>query len=512
MKTFIQGNKTPDPYIRNTVLSFLLSLIFAMMLNTGVSSGQEYDLVTDSIQMFWPASALEKPGYLETVIDPDFGTKITRVVGDVDSLIPVIGGTWKPVARHGYSKKPVWNADESLIFLEKHEGGRNPLFLDGETYEVLFYGGESATEHRWHPTDPDLMVLITDHAVKTWNVRSNVVTELFSSSDYRDFHIGPWEGNLSADGRWVAINANRKSDNKRVGFAVDLANQTKYPDLDLTGITVDWISISATGKYMVLTGYLDGGDDQTQVYDLNGTKVGSLWSEYGRPSHYDLTVDENGDEVAVGVSKSSPDNGRVIKRRLTDGEVTVLTHGGYATHTSTRCLNRPGWAFSSFSHRGPKNWEPYYNEIIAVKLDGTRVERICHIRGLWKDYDNEAQPCPSPSGSRVIFSSDWDSGEQIAQAYVADFRDKHIYGTSDREIEYEPAGIYPNPASGYIMIPEYYLNYRYRIVSMNGQLIREGRVDPAPVDVSGLGAGLYIIELSGKSETRRSVFSVIRNR
>jgi len=145
-----------------------------------------------------------------------------------------------------------------------------------------------------------------------------------------------------------------------------------------------------TGKYIVLNGYISGGDDQTQIYDINGNKIGLLWSEYGRPSHYDLTVDENGDEVAVGVSKSSPDNGHVIKRRLNDGAVTVLTYGGYATHTSTRCPGRPGWAISSFSHRGPSNWEPYYNEIAAVKLDGSRVERICHIRGLYKPYDNEA--------------------------------------------------------------------------------------------------------------------------
>ena len=512
MRTIIAGIRQSSILYGTTVLNRSLIMIFVFLWNADLTFTQEYDLITDSVRMYWPASALEKPGYLETVTDPDFGTKITRIVGDHDSIIPVIGSTWRPVARHGYSKKPVWNADESLIFLEKHDGGRNPLFLDGETYEVLFYGGESATEHRWHPTDPDLMVLITDHAVKTWNVRNDVVTELFSSSEYRDFHIGPWEGNISFDGNWLAILALRSADTKRVGFAVDLATGTKYPDLELTGFTVDWISISAAGKYMVLNGYIDGGDDQTQVYDLNGNKVGPLWSEYGRPSHYDLTVDENGDEVAVGVSKSKPDNGRVIKRRLTDGAVTVLTHGGYATHTSTRCINRPGWAFSSFSHRGPSNWEPYYNEIVAVKLDGSRVERICHIRGLWKDYDNEAQPCPSPSGSRVIFSSDWDSGEQIAQAYIADFRDKHIMGTNNRESMDEMPGIHPNPASDYIIIPEVYSGFDYRIVSMNGQLVRQGRVDSAPVDVSAFRTGLYIIELSNLRESRRFVLSIVKNR
>ena len=34
--------------------------------------------------------------------------------------------------------------------------------------------------------------------------------------------------------------------------------------------------------------------------------------------------------------------------RLLDGEVTVLTNGGYATHTSARNLSRPGWAYVTY--------------------------------------------------------------------------------------------------------------------------------------------------------------------
>ena len=266
-----------------------------------------------------------------------------------------------------------------------------------------------------------------------------------------------------------------------------------------------------TGKYIVLNGYISGGDDQTQIYDINGNKIGLLWSEYGRPSHYDLTVDENGDEVAVGVSKSSPDNGHVIKRRLNDGAVTVLTYGGYATHTSTRCPGRPGWAISSFSHRGPSNWEPYYNEIAAVKLDGSRLERICHIRGLYKTYDNEAQPCPSPTGGRIIFASDWESGSTPIQAYVADFRDLKIVGMDNISKGLDKINIYPNPASDYIIVPYEFINCEYRIVSTNGQLVDQGKVSEDPINISTLTTGLYIIELIKSSENKRYSFSVIKD-
>ena len=105
---------------------------------------------------------------------------------------------------------------------------------------------------------------------------------------------------------------------------------------------------------MVLNGGITAKDaDQSQVYDLEGNSVGEPWLKYGRPSHYDLTLDEHGDDIAVGVSKSPPDSGRVIKRRLRDGMVTVLTSGGYATHISTRnvasswmglCLFSESWS------------------------------------------------------------------------------------------------------------------------------------------------------------------------
>jgi len=478
--------------------------------------GPDYNLITSPVQMYWPSQPLTKPGYLETLIDPDFGTKITRITGDPGSPIPKIGSTWKTVARHGYSKRPVWNADESLIYLETHKGGLSPLFLDGETYEVLFYGQPSSRERRWHPTNPDLMIILNGNEVKSWNVRNDNITVLANFPGYNDCYFGPWEGNLSSDGKWVAIYANRISDTTKVGFAADLENGIKYPDIDLSGVDVDWISISASGKYLVLQGTISGGDDQTQVYDLQGNKIGSLWSQYGRPSHYDLTVDENGDDVAVGVSKSSPDNGRVIKRRLIDGAVTVLTTGGYATHTSTRCPGRPGWAVSSFNHRGPTNWTPYYNEIAVIKLDGTRVERVCHMRNLFKIYDNEAQPCPSPSGSRIIFAGDWENNDYPVQAYVVDFREGMVPVGIESIADHNQPGnnpgtshIYPNPASEYIFIPDQYINFNYRILSMNGQVIERGRSDTNMKDISNFKPGFYIIEFFNLTEIKRYTYIVI---
>ncbi len=179
-----------------------------------------------------------RPDYLRPVIDPKSATKITRITGDPGELIPGLDARWDTVARHGYSKEAVWNADQSLLLLRTHHGFPSMLFLNGR------------------PT------------------------------------------NLHLEGE---------------------------------------------------------RGDQTQVYTLTGERVGKPWLDYGRPSHYDLAIDGNGDDIAVGVSKSKPDDGRVIKRRLSDGKITVLTAGGYASHTSTRNLDRPVGAYvaESRSEKSP---------------------------------------------------------------------------------------------------------------------------------------------------------------
>jgi hypothetical protein len=167
------------------------------------------------------------------------------------------------------------------------------------------------------------------------------------------------------------------------------------------------------------------GGDRTLVFTLQGEQVTGMWTEYGRPSHYDLTVDENGDEVAVGVSKSKPDEGRVIKRRLRDGKVTVLTAGGYASHTSTRNVDRPGWAYITYQNRDSNSkWGSYRDEVVAVKLDGSMtVERLAHLHTKKLDYVTEAHAVPSPDGRRILWASNWesDTGRPIG-TYVADTR------------------------------------------------------------------------------------------
>jgi hypothetical protein len=367
---------------------------------------------------------------LQTITEPTFGTKITRITGDVGVAIPNVSPAenWLNTARHGYSTRQPFNSDESIIWIEKHKtnGGSSgsDLFLDGETYAVLKSAENVPStwnEIRWSETDPKLMILLKDTEITSWHYDTEVETTLISFAGYTGTELGG-TGNFSRDGNILAIQATRTSDSKVVLFGVNIDTQTKHPDIDMTGFTISRPMTSALGTYIMAKGNFGGGDDRARIYNtVTGAQVGD-WTENGRPSHDDMIIDENGDECSVGVDKSGiGDNGLVIKRRLSDGTVTILNTGGYASHTSAR--GSLGRAYSIYSSTDVStSYPPYRDEIIITKSDGSKVERIGHIRHSFDTYDNEAQPVASPSGTRVIFASDWNSGTYPIQGYIIDFR------------------------------------------------------------------------------------------
>ena len=342
-----------------------------------------------------PTATSNKPGYLVPYIDPVHGARIIRVAEE----------SWGNICRHHYSKDEAWNADQSVIWLNK---GCNK-FIDGNTYALLpnmTDPPDSGGESRWHPTDPNIMIYATGEKLGKWNPFTGTGEVIATFTGYASLVIGMGEGNLSADGRMIAL----YSEGLKVMFAYDLVNKIKYPDIDLSGeIDVNSVSMSYTGKYIQANIDLGNSSDSGKVWDLNGTLV-STWPEYGCPSHYDFTVDTNGDDIAVGVCKSTYDG--IVKRRLSDGQITVIFPMG-ASHTSARNLGRPGWVYISQPY-----YAPYLNEVIAVKLDGTAFERIAYVPNEKTIYESEMHASPSLDGKKIIVASNWGYGSGSVQSYV----------------------------------------------------------------------------------------------
>ena len=402
-------------------------LTVTAVVTTPPPSGGSCSLVTGTSPR--ATSALAKPGYLQSVIDPDFGTRITRITGNPGTPIGYgISGNWPTVAYHNYPKDPVFTADQKLLVLKHMSGVPTPgaaLFLDGTTYQPLFSrGGPSGGgEWRLHPTLPDIAVYLNSSgAVGHWNVRTNTSTiQVPAVSGYTSNEFGPYEGNLSRDGRYLAAKAVRSSDGHVVARVIDIDGGTTGAVIDLTGSgisSLDWVSISAGGGYVVAFGTIDGVSQLTKVWKRDGTAVG-YWQD-NRLGHYDLGFDAAGNEVAFGAVASGTLAKRYIERRLDNGVVTTLT--GTVTSFNWHAGDRgpSGWGFASTNDDTGAALD---GEIYGIKLDGSgTVQRLAHHRANNVDYDSAPFPTASPDGKRVVFASNWMSSSRPVQAYVVDVR------------------------------------------------------------------------------------------
>ena len=407
-------------------VKILIVILIGSLSTYGIAQNVECELLTNTTK-YWPAPDLNKPGYLQPITDPTFGTNITRIVGNPGEPIPNLQGEVWPSEqlRHGYSKRQPWNCDQSMIYLDRFTVGKSKLFFDGETYEVLFSRIKPASRVRWSHTKPNIMHYITDGSIGNWNVVENTTEIALSFSGYNDCTFGDGEGNFTNDDKKMAVLANRISDRHKVIFIADIETGTKGNDIDVSSaIKINNCTLSSLGNYLIAIGDYGNGSDRVRVYNASTGDI--LWTEteYGRPSHMDTQIDQNGDEVIVGIDKAN--KGKIIKRRLSDGKITTLA-GGYASHASGRALKRKGWTFVTYqNNESISSSYTYFNELVAVKLDGSRNERICHIHSNRFTYVAEAHGVPSPDGLRVMFASDWDLGTYPVQSYVVDFRDKLI--------------------------------------------------------------------------------------
>ncbi|MBC7820272.1 MAG: PD40 domain-containing protein, partial [Planctomycetaceae bacterium] len=112
---------------------------------------------------FFPAD-MTKPGYLQTLNDPTFGTPITRITDDAGTplTVPVnTGGEatiyWSGAVRTRYVTDSSWNIDSSLLMVRSYDPGQSyHLMLDGATYQPLFLASLPTSNYRWsqNPATP----------------------------------------------------------------------------------------------------------------------------------------------------------------------------------------------------------------------------------------------------------------------------------------------------------------------------------------------------------------------
>lgn len=285
------------------------------------------------------------------------------------------------------------------------------------------------------------MVLVRGNRVEQWNARTGETTELCRFPGYNDLVQLSSEDFLSADGRFAAVTARRESDGADVGFAVDLRDRKRAsPDLPFAKFGFarkerehQILKPSPSGRYLVMSARGAGGAENSRgealaVFDFEGHLVAEHRKFPHTPGHGDLALTADGRDVKVGRSDDDAAgpklSGKEVVLELRDGKLVPLELSG-GDHTSGRAFRRPGWAF--VSDRSARDAAQKDSFIAAVALDGSRVEYICHTRHEEPvDYWGQAQGIPSPSGTRVLFASNWGTGPKLddddAHSFVADFR------------------------------------------------------------------------------------------
>ena len=229
------------------------------------------------------------------------------------------------------------------------------LVLDGETYEPRFKptGRPSDSDVRWHAYEPALMLFAAGSKLGTWDMKTGAVKVIKDfGSAYSGCKFGPWEGSPTRDGTQVVISCSKGG--RAIAFAYDMENGRKYPDID--DGEYGNVRISPLGNY-IIWGH---EPDHVVVTTLEGKVVTDIPENF--ISHFDTTIEENGDEIIVGRNngEGGGTGGQLVKIRLRDGERAELNKGGWCSHTSARSSTQ--YAVSAPTDEGGNVPPPYRGE------------------------------------------------------------------------------------------------------------------------------------------------------
>lgn len=356
------------------------------------------DMITDKLAH--PMTNVGKPALLGSYVDPNFGTTVRRIT----DVVAQFGATYaKPV----YSTMPGWNADESYLLL--YVVGAGHVLLHGKTYAFIRNVNISPAdiEHAyWSSTDPDALYYPTGTTLKVYhpstNSSSTVYTFAQSISFGSDPIYGDWASNL-------------------FGFDVSSGNSILYDrgtNTPRSAATTATPIISSSGTYYVQgqNVYTSANNALVRAMTVNGTEHGAT----GRLA--------NGQDFWASVQFDlAGRNGNLIVENLNTGAVTSIIgeangweYPRVGTHISAHAFRNPGWVAVSMT--GTTAGTRFLDREVALANinDGT-VCRIGHHRSTGQEgtgYWAEPHANISPSGTRVIFGSDWNTNGGTVDTYV----------------------------------------------------------------------------------------------
>jgi hypothetical protein len=364
-------------------------------------------LVTD--RAAHPMTSLAKPPLLGAVTDPEFGTRIVRI-SDVENET---GGS---VIKPAYSTIPAWNADESLLVLYEVDGGHR--LYDGRTYQFirrLDINPPDLEQFYWHPTDPDVMFYADGNQLIRYSVsedQGEVLHEFTggcSPSGGDDPMYIAWDGNslgFLCDDEAFVYHVDTDSESERVSGA-DLGPQ-----------------VAPSGNTVYLAGDIYDGDMHVlRTLDLDNPYDHASLGQLADGSDTLNIVAYDPGPMGSGVGTLVVFDLETGASRVVIGEDTGYPYPPSGVHISAVAHHAPGWVSVSVVGNDFDGQRLLDNELLLADTNTGEVCRIAHHRSYGKNgpqgYWAEPHAVISPTGTRVLFGSDWGGGDTV-DAYVVE--------------------------------------------------------------------------------------------
>ncbi len=396
-----------------------LLLLTGLFIGCGGDSNIKNYPETVTLETVQRDQALVKPTVNNPSIDTLFNTRIA-MVNKSDGMLS------------SYPKVQTWNSNMTLMRI----GNR---LYNAQTLEESFYTKNSNNPYatlcsrnsdyfRWsHNTSDIFYVLNSSNQLVQGQLKNNGVDcshIIESFSDYESIHIGPFEGNIDSNDKYLLFSAKKENDTTIYLILYDIAKQQRVwtkrvsddqwvynqSTQEWLPEVMDWISVSPSGKYIVVNnGSKANHTEGLSRYDINlenhaflkYSHNGVLYSEGG---HGDIGYDQNGNEVMVeflaglGVYAFNLDHPEELGYELLSSP-----YGG--GHVSCRNTKRKGWCYITANSDSNGNG---LKRIFALKLDYTGNENVENFTETYINNNfGSTFGGTSPDGSKVIFNSHW---------------------------------------------------------------------------------------------------------
>ncbi len=393
-----------------TKLHFLFVVVGVLLVGFLGAQDLSQGLLVNDLTLR-PMQPKLKPAYLDTIIDPSFGTTIRRIT-DAGP-----GNRIKPM----YSTIQAWNADESLMIVYDQSVGDHML-MDGMTYAYIRHLTDFVPRDLeqifWDFNDPNVFYYMdrftynfTKYFVDTQT--KQVLADLVALTGCTS---GMNMGNDVQMMSWDSDVFGFRCGNSEIYYYRISTNQLVQVNTSNVNYTAPMPGPSGQNFY-----------HQRSVYNAAGNLTYTLNESSGE--HSCLGKLPNGNDGHFAVAFANGPNGgcggNLVAHDLTTGACfSVISEGqGYdysksGTHISALAHKNTegGWVAASMIGFQQDGQALLDQELIIAKAEqgNIKVCRIGHHRSdedFPHDYWGEPHAVISPTGTRVLFGSDWSGAE-----------------------------------------------------------------------------------------------------